>query len=92
MYIYLLVGLGVVFVLFMVIMIIELYRKVKFAKGEIVIEHPCNETSLRGESSNQFSGTLCNTSSTQSKGSRLHPSVDIEYAVINEVAEMRTND
>lgn len=49
MYIYLFVGLIIVFVLFMVIMFIELYRKVKFAKGEIVIEQPCKETRLRGE-------------------------------------------
>ena len=91
MYIYSFVGLGVVFVLFMVIMIIELYRKVKFGKGEIIIEQPCNGTRLRGESSNQFNGTICNTSSKQSKGSRLHPSVDIEYAEINEVVEMQAN-
>lgn len=92
MYIYMFVGLGVVFVLFMVIMIIELYKKVKFAKGEIVIDQPRNETRLRGESSNQFNGTLCNTSSRQSKGSRSHPSVDIEYAEINEVVEMQANN
>ena len=92
MYIYLLVGLGVAFVLFIVIMIIELYRKVKFGKGKIVIEQPCNDTSLRGESSNQSSGTLCKTSSRQSKGIRLHPSVDIEYAEINEFVEMQTNN
>ena len=92
MYIYSFVGLGVAFVLFMVIMIIELYRKVKFAKGENVIEQPCNDTTLRGESSNQFNGTLCNTSTKQSKGSRLHPSVDIEYAEINEVVENQSNN
>lgn len=92
MYIYSFVGLGVAFVLFMVIMIIELYRKVKFAKGEIVIEQPCNGTRLRGESSNQFNWTLHSTSCRQSKGSRSHPSVDIEYAEINEVVEMQAND
>ena len=92
MYIYMFVGLGVVFVLFMVIMIIEIYRKNKFAKGEIVIEQPYNETRLRGESSNQFNGTFCNTSSRQDEGSRSHPSVDIEYAEINEVVEMQTNN
>lgn len=92
MYIYLFVGLGVVLVLFMVIMIIELYRKVKFVKREIVIEQSYNETTLRGESSNQFNRTFCNTSSKQSKGSRPHPSVDIEYAEINEVVEMQANN
>ena len=92
MYIYLFVGLGVVFVLFMVIMTIELYRKVKNAKGEIVFEQPRNDTRLRGESSNQFNGTLCNTSFRQSKGSRWHPSVDIAYANINEVLELQANN
>lgn len=92
MYIYLFIGGGVVFVLFICIMIIELYRKVKFSKCEIVIEQPCIETRLLGESSNRLSGTLCNTSSRQFTGSRSHPSVDIEFAEMNEVVEIQTNN
>ena len=89
MHIYLFVGFGVGFILFIFIMIIELYRMFKVAKRKIIIEEPCDESRFRGESTNQFSGTLCKSSSRQSKRSRLHQSVDFEYAEINEVVEMQ---
>lgn len=77
MYIYLFVGLGIVFILLIFIMIIELYKRVKLAKGKMVIEQPCDETRLRGESSN--SGTHCNTRSRQFREECPHLLVDFEY-------------
>lgn len=86
MYIYLFVGLGIVFILLIFIMIIELYKRVKLAKGKMVIEQPCDETRLRGESSNN--GTLCNSSSRQFREKRPHLLVDFENADIHGVVEM----
>ena len=87
---FLLVGFGVVFSLFLIIVIMKLCDKTKSSKRKLVTEQPCDETTSRGESLNQLICRLfCNTGSKRTKGGSSYPSVDAEYADINEVVEMQ---
>lgn len=82
---YLWVGVGVIFTLFLFIAIIELINKAISSKNKAEIVQRCDEN---GKSANQFHRTLA----SQNKGAPLHPPNDVEYAEVNEVAEMQATD
>ena len=79
---YLLVGVGVILTLFLFIIIIELCNKAKSSKAKTVFRQRRYETR---NSSNQCS----RAANSQNNEGPSHPPNDVEYAEVNEVAEMQ---
>lgn len=82
---YLWVGVGVILTLFLFIAITELFNKAISSKNKAKIVQRCDEN---GKSANQYRRTL----TSQNKEGPSHPPNDVEYAEVNEVAEMQATN
>lgn len=78
---YLLVGVGLMLTLFLFIIIIELCNKAKSSKARTVFRQRRDENS---NSSKQCSRAFI----SQNNEGPSHPPNDVEYAIVNEIAEM----